>query len=67
VPHCLLPERKIKEISCGSTHCMAIDNDYSLFGWGDGSQGCLGFIDTKGRANPTLVGSVADKKVLLYF
>ncbi len=62
-----MPNKRILEVSCGSTHTMAIDSQYSLYGWGTGSSGELGFFDLRGRGIPSLITTIAERAVLKYF
>ena len=42
----------IKRIECGDYHCMCIDNDDILFGFGDNGYGQLGLSDYENRPSP---------------
>ncbi|WP_339351009.1 InlB B-repeat-containing protein, partial [Bifidobacterium indicum] len=43
------------QISAGSSSCLAISSDGSLYAWGDNSDGQLGLGDTAARLTPTQV------------
>lgn len=43
---------------------MALDRLGKLYGWGDGSYGCLGFGDNKRRATPCFLQGFDDRKVI---
>ena len=42
-------------VSFGKEHAMALDRFRQLYGWGEGSLGCLGFGDTRKKMMPTIV------------
>lgn len=54
------------KIVCGPTHNAAIDKDYNLYTWGDGSENCLGFPTTDDVVTPTLVQRLSKYKVKFY-
>lgn len=41
-PYILFQDRQIVHVSVGLTHAMAIDRFGKIYGWGEGSMGCLG-------------------------
>ncbi|KAL8000657.1 putative regulator of chromosome condensation 1/beta-lactamase-inhibitor protein II [Plasmopara halstedii] len=46
---------RIRDVSCGLGHTLALMNSGNLFAWGNGSNGRLGLGDTNDRSNPTRV------------
>merc|ERR1711884_915836 len=50
-----IPAVNIKEISCGHSHCVAIDDRYRAFSWGFGGYGRLGHSDTGNEHVPRLI------------
>jgi alpha-tubulin suppressor-like RCC1 family protein len=50
---------KIKQISCGIDHFLALDEHHSIWGCGDNQCGQLGVSDVQNRAQPTQIPSFA--------
>ena len=63
-PFPLIEDKHIAFVSCGSTHVMAIDHNGRLFGWGEGSEGCLGFGDGKKRLSVCPISPFDGKRVI---
>jgi alpha-tubulin suppressor-like RCC1 family protein len=45
LPFPLIEDRHISFVTCGVSHCMAIEETGRLFGWGNGTSGALGLGD----------------------
>lgn len=54
-PFVILEEKQIIHVAFGAAHCMVLDRLGRLYGWGDGSFGCMGHGDNKRRATPQQV------------
>jgi len=46
---------KIKAISCGSSHCLALSSNRKVFSWGNGQGGRLGHGDQIDKNTPTQI------------
>jgi alpha-tubulin suppressor-like RCC1 family protein len=46
-----------KDVSCGRTFTLAIDDNYSIFSWGGNTDGQLGLNDVVSRSSPVQVGT----------
>ncbi len=49
-----------KQISLGSSHCMAIKTDGTMWGWGQNSAGQLGLGNSKSQNTPVQIGTEND-------
>jgi len=60
-----LSDYVVKKIAVhsGGKHVMAITQDGKLFSWGEGEDGKLGHGDTLSRHSPTLVTTLASKRI----
>lgn len=63
-PYLILEEKQIVHVSVGLTHAIALDRFGQIYGWGESKLGCLGSIDTRGRATPSYVSFFQNKRVL---
>ena len=48
---------RIENVSCGSEHSLAVDNEGSIWSWGKGAFGALGHGDTKSLSLPKKIAS----------
>lgn len=51
----LAAKGRVRDVSCGLGHTLALMDSGELYAWGNGSNGRLGLGDTLDRSNPTLV------------
>lgn len=51
----LTAKGRVRDISCGLGHTLALMDSGELYAWGNGSNGRLGLGDALDRSNPTLV------------
>jgi alpha-tubulin suppressor-like RCC1 family protein len=58
-------DEKVKKISCGSNHSMALTKSYKVYTWGDNSFGQLGFDDCKFSDKLRLLVRAADEFINL--
>lgn len=50
-----LPTPKIKKISCGANHTVAIDDKFKAYSWGFGGYGRLGHAETNDELVPRMI------------
>lgn len=60
----MLEEKNIVFVSCGLSHVMCLNQDGKIFGWGDGSAGCLGLGDGKKRLTPCPISFFENKRCI---
>lgn len=53
-------QRKIVQVSCGSTHTVALDSEGFVWSWGKGEYGRLGLGSSSDSSGPELVELLAD-------
>jgi alpha-tubulin suppressor-like RCC1 family protein len=54
----------ISQIACGNEHCLAIDNEYSLYSWGSNNYGQLGDEEVEDkRSMATKIGAFDESEV----
>lgn len=47
----ILRNAKISKVRCGARHCVAIDRDGSVYGWGDNSSKQIGDVDSTSQGS----------------
>lgn len=62
-PKMILEQKQITHVSFGLNHVMVLDKMSALYGFGDGSKGCMGFGDCKKRYQPYLLSFFQNKRV----
>jgi len=60
----IMEQKAVVHVAFGLNHVMLVDKLSSLYAFGDGSQGCLGFGDGKKRFLPMLLSFFNDKRVI---
>lgn len=55
----------VKDIACGSNHCLALLDDDTVWSWGFGQGGRLGHGDEVDRAFPCQIEALIGKQVRL--
>jgi alpha-tubulin suppressor-like RCC1 family protein len=60
----MLEDKHIAYVSCGVTHVMCLDINGRLYGWGDGSGGCLGLGDRKKRVSVCPISFFENKRCI---
>lgn len=63
-PFPMIEDKQIVYISCGASHVMALDRNGRLYGWGHGTEGCLGFGDGKKRLSVCPISFFENKRVI---
>nr|XP_022328228.1 E3 ubiquitin-protein ligase HERC2-like isoform X2 [Crassostrea virginica] len=59
-----LASKRVKDISIGSLHCMAVTEDGELYGWGRNEQGQLGNASISNLTEPTLIAGMEGKNII---
>jgi E3 ubiquitin-protein ligase HERC2 len=63
-PFLLIEDKTIVYVSCGLSHCVALDSKGRIFAWGDGDGGCLGLGDSKKRVGVCQLMFFEDKRCI---
>ena len=56
--------KKVKDISVGSMHCLAVTDDGEVYGWGRNEQGQLGDMTIQCRTEPTRLPGLEGKNIV---
>ena len=56
--------KKVKDISVGSMHCLAVTEDGEVYGWGRNDQGQLGDMTIQSRPEPTSLPGLDGKNIV---
>lgn len=63
-PYALLEQKQVVHLAFGNSHVMAIDRFKQLYGWGEGTLGCLGFGEPRKKMMPVQVPFFEGKKIV---
>ena len=63
-PFSMVEEKQIVYVSCGASHVMCLDVNGRIYGWGDGTEGCLGLGDGKKRLSLCPISFFDDKRCI---
>ncbi|EGC36949.1 hypothetical protein DICPUDRAFT_97415 [Dictyostelium purpureum] len=58
-----LEDKKIKYVTCGHLHTLALTEDNEVYVWGWGSSGCLGLNSKRFQLVPQLVTSISGEEI----
>ena len=56
--------KKVKDISVGSMHCLAVTEDGEVYGWGRNEQGQLGDMTIQSRPEPAVLPGLDGKNIV---
>jgi alpha-tubulin suppressor-like RCC1 family protein len=63
-PFPMIEDKHIVYVSCGAFHVMTLDINGRLYGWGEGSEGCLGLGDGKRRLSVCPISFFENKRCI---